>query len=410
MIEARFFLKETRKLKGQKSMNIWKAISTLLNNPNFISFVISIEAGATWDMIKKMMLKASEDVSDEYLTYQLFADIFNRFYMEKEYAFDEKLVMSSFLEQVRSIENVSTREITRQLLSNTMGIEVNDEDFFIWEKCFIHVCTRDKYQLIYRKVMLEQQMKPEKTPDNSWMKKYMKGNCCTINFKVFEKAIPSLGNICTSLEKRVWNDIKVLIWEIIYNAQKHGKADQCRLKIDENAITIIDNGVRYSPLDLKSKEISGGGGIAMYKICDDYPEIEMEALYEKNENVFRIKFEDVVFDVNQLSEIIVPDLMLVTNMEYLYPDGEFKYYFIDIGRTVKNKRFLGASYSALHKLLEALEEKIRSEAQRKVFIYFSNLQDDRVEDIYMRLKECLHRWKNRLEERIVVISEDVSRR
>ena len=49
-------------------------------------------------------------------------------------------------------------------------------------------------------------MKPEKTPDNSWMKKYMKGNCCTINFKVFEKAIPSLENICTSLEKRVWND------------------------------------------------------------------------------------------------------------------------------------------------------------------------------------------------------------
>lgn len=330
--------------------------------------------------------------------------------MEKEYAFDEKLVMSSFLEQVRSIENVSTREITRQLLSSTMRIEVNDEDFFIWEKCFIHVCTRDKYQLIYRKVMLEQQMKPEKTPDNSWMKKYMKGNCCTINFKVFEKAIPSLENICTSLEKRVWNDIKVLIWEIIYNAQKHGKADQCRLKIDENAITIIDNGVRYSPLDLKAKEISGGGSIAMHKICYDYPEIEMEASYEKNENVFRIKFDDAVFDVNQLSEIRVPDLMLVTNIEYLYPDGEFKYYFIDIGRTVKNKRFLGASYSALHQLLEALEEKIRSEAQRKVFIYFSNLQDDRVEDIYKRLNECLHRWKNRLEERIVVISEDVSRR
>ena len=95
---------------------------------------------------------------------------------------------------------------------------------------------------------------------------------------------------------------------------------------------------------------------------------------------------------------------------HIYPDGEFKYYFIDIGRTVKNKRFLGASYSALHQLLEALEEKIRSEAQRKVFIYFSNLQDDRVEDIYKRLNECLHRWKNRLEERIVVISEDVSRR
>ena len=71
-------------------MNIWKAISTLLNNQNFISFVINIEAGATWDVIKKMVLKASEDVSDEYLTYQLFADIFQRFYTEKEYAFDEK--------------------------------------------------------------------------------------------------------------------------------------------------------------------------------------------------------------------------------------------------------------------------------------------------------------------------------
>ena len=78
----------------------------------------------------------------------------------------------------------------------------------------------------------------------------------------------------------------------------------------------------------------------MHKICYDYPEIEMEASYEKNENVFRIKFDDAVFDVNQLSEIRVPDLMLVTNIEYLYPDGEFKYYFIDIGRTVKNKSCL----------------------------------------------------------------------
>ena len=54
--------------------------------------------------------------------------------------------------------------------------------------------------------------------------------------KSLQKLPPLFDDIGVELDKTCWYTIKVLIYEIVFNAKEHGKAQKCFVQITKNSI------------------------------------------------------------------------------------------------------------------------------------------------------------------------------
>lgn len=383
-------------------MNGWGQFAILLSNSNVISFLISMGASITWDAVKATVNASHSNKSFECLCYELVAETFKDYYGFHELEYDESIVMDAFLEQVRTRPLPVTEEIAKQIIENTIGLVVDKQNLFYWAESFKRICAQDKYQQVYRKIILDQFIATSEDRDFSWMEGIMDDNCCNIKYSVFEKVIPSLEEIETTLNAYVWSDIKVLIWEVLFNAQQHGKATKCSITVETNRIILQDNGMLFDPLQLRSGDCHGGCSLSLKQITNEYPEIEIRSKNSSGFNNFEIVFDESVFNVNRMSEIIVPSLMICTNLEFLYSDGTFKYYFIDIGQTDKNSEFSGASFSAVIRYLGSLSSLTNNGVTKKIFIYFPNFDNVNIEIIYKRFQMILSE-RRKAYENIVLI-------
>lgn len=110
------------------------------------------------------------------------------------------------------------------------------------------------------------------------------------------------------------------------------------------------------------------------------------------EDRFEMIFPNEVFDVNQMSEIVIPDLYYMSGgIQLKYPEGRFRYYFIDIGEIPTGQRGeLFATYSGLALLVEKLQndvEKLTEDSE--IFVHFPNTSRPDYKKVYSMMARVL---------------------
>lgn len=109
-------------------------------------------------------------------------------------------------------------------------------------------------------------------------------------------------------------------------------------------------------------------------------------------NRFEMIFPNEVFDVNQMSEIVIPDLYYMSGgIQLKYPEGRFRYYFIDIGEIPTGQRGeLFATYSGLALLVEKLQNNVEKLTEdSEIFVHFPNTSRPDYKKVYSMMARVL---------------------
>lgn len=373
---------------------MWNFLTTLMVDPTIQSFFISCAASASWDATKIVLGKAEKDNSFAVQVYQVIKETFESFYLKYGLEFEENIVMRSFLETINEIGDFNCSNITKKMIYDTIGLDIDNYDLEEWIKIFIIKCSNPKYQWVYNKLSLSFIKIPESSKQREWMYKYMKDNFCKIQCNMVDELPPIFEDISTKLSPACWYDTRVLIWEILFNAQEHGKARECMLYISENSITVLDDGIQFDPTTIEESFFQQGGSLAIKKFMHDYPEVSLKNKYFGNHNQFTIDFGNSVFDVNGMSEIVVPCLCYSHGQFQLkHPKGRFKYYYIDLDEIPRDYNDqLFATISDIFMLFNNLKRSITPFGKDdRIFIYFSDLTRLDYQHIFGTMRMILNR-------------------
>ncbi|MBQ8618192.1 MAG: hypothetical protein IJ418_11905 [Clostridia bacterium] len=390
-------------------MDIIRVLSELFHNPDVKSALVGY--GVTWglDKIKGIVVNGNKEVSYEEQIYGVFRETFEAFYAEHELVFEESIVMEAFLRRFKKIADIAESEMDRTLIEGTIGLEMKENQLEDWTRHFYRVCSNPKYQWVYNRLSLP--LADEKKEDKSkWMKKHMEDNICRIGNLVLETMPSMFKEISTELPERCWNDTCELIWELVYNAQTHGKAKECFIRINRNAITIVDDGLKYDPRMMKEEVSKRGGCLTLVHYERDYPWVCISWSYIGNCNHFVLMFMKDVFDVNSMSEIVVPNMVRRRDTFYFkYPNGRFKYYYVDMEET--RKRSGGRLFGPMSMTFDVLQELRNIEPEfenSKVYIGFPNTRETDYKAMYEKFIEVLPNISGTMEVVVIDAEADMS--
>lgn len=351
---------------------------------------IELGTNLSWRLIRKLITKKD---SFELQAYAAINDTFIEFYSVKQFEYDEDIVMTSFIQNVnKGISEINFESITLSIISETTGQKLEEEDYIKWTQIFKTICSHPKYRWLYNRIMFDKYHPSPINRDNSWMKEYMIDNCCKLSLYELELFPRIFDDIQTTLSDECWYDTQVLLYEILYNAQKHGEATNCKLKIKSSSISIYDDGTPFNPKSLLNQKRLSGGVIAINQYIIEHPETSLIYEYENGNNIFVLSFNQNVFDINIMSEIIVPTFFHAQFLYRLkYNNSVFKYYYIDIDEVASLANgMLIASYSGIIELFLGLYNTlIKHMQEKKIFIYFSNMGIPEYRKVYEMMNSIL---------------------
>ena len=158
------------------------------------------------------------------------------------------------------------------------------------------------------------------------------------------------------------------------------------------AIAIFDDGTEFDPQEMKQREECHGGAMALQDVMESYPEIVLKSTYANGLNRFEMIFPNEVFDVNQMSEIVIPDLYYMRGeVQLKYPEGKFRYYFIDIGEIPTGQSGeLFATYSGIAVLVEKLQNNVEKLTEdSEIFVRFPNISRPDYKKVYSMMARVL---------------------
>ncbi|WP_027205050.1 ATP-binding protein [Butyrivibrio fibrisolvens] len=374
---------------------------SIFQNANFISFAISLGASFTWDAIKKRLTK---EKSPEILLFDAFCETFRQYYSKNGLEFYEEQVMNNFIIRVQQYQGVGgfsslgLEQLDTKLFEDIIMPEYSDlSDFNDSCNQFIYyLCTtlaKPKYDIIRHQLVLSKYIKPVTNDDKAWMTQYMQDNWCSIEVPDFEGITNILDQVKTSLNPDIWKCLKDFVSEVVYNAQKHGQADNCKIKITNNTIRITDNGPKFNPMSLENCHSKGGGAYALQFLLEMLPDLRTKYSFRNNTNSLTVLFDTDVFDINSMCEVKVPDLRFKVAPVLLY-EGKYKYCYADICKSLShlNNKF---NISGLIGLIRYADNMIEKKVFEKFFIYFSTTNTGASDEVYHRYRRILSDRKNK---------------
>lgn len=371
-------------------MTVLYIIKTLLNDPIIQSYLISCGASASWDAMKLLGEKGDDTLENQ--LYGVLSETFERFADCMKLEYDEQLVMDSFLQNINNTENFGNQAVSNKVLSDTLNVSIGNEQLKRWNAIFVEVCSKPKYQWLYNKLSANFEIAKLNDRNYEWMTECMEENFCKIQCEKLQKLPPLFDDIGVELDKTCWYTIKVLIYEIVFNAKEHGKAQKCFVQITKNSIAVFDDGTEFDPQEMKQREECHGGAMALQDVMENYPEIVLKSTCANGLNRFEMIFPNEVFDVNQMSEIVIPDLYYMRGeVQLKYPEGKFRYYFIDIGEIPMGQRGeLFATYSGIAVLVEKLQNNIEKLTEdSEIFVRFPNTSRPDCKKVYSMMARVL---------------------
>ncbi len=98
-------------------------------DPNFLAFLISLGAGATWDGLKKLLSKKNFDDQKRQLMMAIVSTM-RDFYLQMNFEYEERIVMDCFLSAIHEYKDLKWH--FRDVIEYIIGYGIDDEQFQIW--------------------------------------------------------------------------------------------------------------------------------------------------------------------------------------------------------------------------------------------------------------------------------------
>lgn len=207
-------------------MSIISGIIGVLTAPLVKEILVGCAVNASWDGIKKIVSHFKKD-SVESQVWTLLSDTMAQFYQqifekfEKEWEFNEEIVVASFLEQFTLHKNSIDKKSLRCIVEQTIYGDVNiltDREYQLWVSIFADNCS--KYPQLYEMYKIQKDISDNIFTERNFMIQRVVakldifvGNENHTN-KLFESVITNLNRLFNSSWK---NEILDMITKLSYN-------------------------------------------------------------------------------------------------------------------------------------------------------------------------------------------------
>ncbi len=313
-----------------------------------LSFLTSYIAEKGLDKFVNTKINNNEEMSIEEHVYSVLTESLADFCAICNFEFDENSITETLIFSHEQINQLTRDEQLKLILERATGLEITPEELKIWNVIVQEHLVSDKHEKLFRAIQLKSlEEKNDNFVEPSWMQKHMSNNSIAVTFKEtgFDKLFL---DIKTVLSDDCWLQTQDLIIELSLNAFSHGNAKEIILKISEKEIQIVDDGTLFDTKKLLSmnKTLSGGQW-TINRFINSYPEVTVSYETIDQKNATLIQFQEKVFNVNGLCEIILPKTIITrsTDIQLRYPNGKAKYYYIDFSEFATGRSFMCMSGS-----------------------------------------------------------------
>lgn len=141
-------------------MNIGDSLLLLMRDATVQSYIISLGASMSWDAIKGLK-KVKEKDSWELQFYCVICETFQKFYDKYNLEYQENLIVESFIEVCSNVNISDYRYSFKEIICATIGLELSDTEFVDWLEIFCNVCSNPKYEWVYNKILLNNELKAQ---------------------------------------------------------------------------------------------------------------------------------------------------------------------------------------------------------------------------------------------------------
>ena len=131
---------------------------------------------------------------------------------------------------------------------------------------------------------------------------------------------------------KAWNVVNKLLYEIVSNAFKHGKASLCKLIIKRDSLEIWDNGTEFNQIIISDKEGNGGA-----RTFEEFLELQKEQMvslsYRMIEmcNVYIFTFPiNIAFNINEVMTINIDTSYYQAGEKIDFGNIVCKYYYLNV--------------------------------------------------------------------------------
>lgn len=179
------------------------------------------------------------------------------------------------------------------------------------------------------------------------------------------------------VDTQVWDVVNKLLYEIVSNAFKHGKASLCKLIINRDSLEVWDNGTEFDQSVICNREGNGGGRTfdMLQKLQKEQMVYLTYKMVEQN-NVYIFTFPiGVAFNMNKAMTINIDRSNYLSEGKINLGDVVYKYYYLNI-----DWRLLPISFSKniIVNVIDSLPEGSKLILRkRENYIYYS-LDPERV--------------------------------
>lgn len=283
----------------------------------------------------------TQNTSTEMTVYEhaccLLTESLQEFCGQEEIEFDESSFVETLVLSKDQVDLLNKDEYLKLALEKAIFMELSDEDWERWVGIVNENLLSSKHEKLFRAILLKQ-IKGDITNlvEPKWMQSIMMDNFFQIAFEEEKKLAEIFADIKTGLSQACWRYTQELVMELLYNAVQHGGAKRLSFSINEDSITLIDDGKAYNTLSLvESDGHQGGGSWTIKHYIDNYPDVKLyyERVNEKNK--FSLRFAEKMFNVKRLCEIELyrEEWSRCLECRLRYPESKARYYYIDFSKS-----------------------------------------------------------------------------
>lgn len=357
----------------------------------FFEFIATYVSTKTLDSVGKNIGDKLTDCDLSAHIFSVLSDSLLKFCENHSIECDTDSIINSFVQlcdsKALALNNANQ---LKNVFKDATGLSITPEEAQEFDDIVLEQVIHKEHEPLYRAIILQHiKNVNEQIHEQPWLKKYLVDNYFELFVSedkildlIFEDVETDLTDVC-------WLNTRQLLAEILLNSFEHGASKENVLRITENTISIISDGVGFDPTSLlHSKGNLSGGSWTICFFKENYPEVPIKYEFKDGYNITSIVFPDNVFHVNLLCEIEIPEPLRKRALEIKlrYEDSRARYYYIDFSKSDLAKRLFCMSgiILSVEKLIDFCNCK-----NAELFLYVPNKGEAIYDNLHEQLKICI---------------------
>lgn len=312
-------------------------ILQFLNSPEVQTFFVEYIANSYLENIHSKIKEKVITKSLDKAIYEFLKKILKTFCKENNFSYSES-TLQDFIKLIGNFKNNIDRKHLINVFQTLFNREIDDTVILQWNHIFLDHITRDENKRLATLIQIENIINLE---TNFYIQDdintFLNNNQCEIHYpieSIYNDFFSQINSINQNLPVDLWREICILLYELSLNCYKHGNAKNCYIKMTTNSIYLIDDGFffDFNNLIKIARNNLSGGSYCYSTFVKEHNDINIKQYQKNGKNIFKISFENPVFNISAKSEVIYIHENFFGNNEYIksgivIPNSICKYYF-----------------------------------------------------------------------------------